>query len=281
MENLISLTSTFVPLLGSCLYTVFPTCFWEAASCAIIGSIQIICGVQLVRNNTRGLIGFRIDDKTLDKLSTTIKNSPYLDKVSQERGTYTSEMEYKLEAKTTYNLEKLTSDVVESSKEAIERLMYAKTPESRYYYIMQIMENTPKIIFKQIQKHEVNLEELLRKENPNIADIDIDIEHQDLLLWDELDRVKIVEELNFSGVDEYAKNWMDSATAGILGNNYIRQVQTKGLKKIAEEQTLSDSSFYLGKSDPYHYYESFDIYEDIRFEILQKSAEERRRRREI
>ena len=143
------------------------------------------------------------------------------------------------------------------------------------------MENTPKIIFKQIQKHEVNLEELLRKENPNIADIDIDIEHQDLLLWDELDRVKIVEELNFSGVDEYAKNWMDSATAGILGNNYIRQVQTKGLKKIAEEQTLSDSSFYLGKSDPYHYYESFDIYEDIRFEILQKSAEERRRRREI
>jgi hypothetical protein len=56
------------------------------------------------------------------------------------------------------------------------------------------MENTPKIIFKQIQKHEVNLEELLRKENPNIADIDIDIEHQDLLLWDELDRVKIVEE---------------------------------------------------------------------------------------
>jgi hypothetical protein len=62
-----------------------------------------------VRNNTRGLIGFRIDDKTLDKLSTTIKNSPYLDKVSQERGTYTSEMEYKLEAKTTYNLEALFS----------------------------------------------------------------------------------------------------------------------------------------------------------------------------
>jgi len=179
MENVIGFVATFVPMTGSILFYYFPSVIWEAGACAIIGTIQILCGVQLIKNNVRGLIGFRVDTETMDKLNKTIEESPYLDEVSESKGTYTSEMEYKVEAKSSYNLEKLTDDIIKNSNEAIVRLMYARTPESRYYYITEIMENTPKIIFKQIQKNNANLEELLRAQHPNIADIDIDSDHPD------------------------------------------------------------------------------------------------------
>ena len=236
MENLISITSTFVPMIGSILFNYYPSVIWEASGCAIIGSIQIICGIQLIKNNARGLIGFRVDTKTMDKLNKTIAESPYLDEVTETKGTFTSEMEYRVEAKSSYDLDRLTEDILANSKEAIVRLMYARTPESRYYYILEIMENTPKIIFKQIQKNNANLEELLRAQNPDIAEIDIDTDHPDLLHWDELDRVKIVEELNFNGVQDYARNWMDSVVGGILGTNYTRQVKIYGITKITEKK---------------------------------------------
>jgi cytochrome b involved in lipid metabolism len=58
---------------------------------------------------------------------------------------------------------------------------------------------------------------MIKKVNPNVVEFDFDADHSELLRWDELDKVKQLEETTFSQLGPKELEYLKAKTDKILG----------------------------------------------------------------
>lgn len=95
--------------------------------------------------------------------------------------------------------------------------MFASTKEEKYYYIQEILSSTPRIIFKNLQKHQADLETMIKQVNPNVVHVDFDADFSNLLKWDELEKVKQMEDCVFGPLSAKELDFLKQKTDQILG----------------------------------------------------------------
>lgn len=163
---------------------------------------------------------------------------------------------------------------MDASKEAIDRISFSNSHEEKMYYLKEIMESTPRIILKTLQTQQVDIESLIRRTNPNVVDVDIDTDHPELLRWNELEKVKMIEKIDRFDIEPYAEEWLRSVSEEVLGDSYQNMVRNKGLKELFEESVKFREGLNDHRIEETQSYQDFMLFDDIRYEVMKGNYSE-------